>query len=138
MTQNISPQGIWRPPDLSLRWWPVFMRNLLVWRKLAIPSLVGNIAENIVGTPSKTVTLSRSMICSAFSGSKRGISVSVPPLAMQQLSAQVCPKEWNSGSAPRTTSLSPSSKSPRATRTLLERFEWVSSAPFGFPVVPEV
>ena len=40
--------GIWRPPDLSLRWWPVFLRNLLVWRKLAIPSLVGNIAEPLM------------------------------------------------------------------------------------------
>src|SRR3989344_5677377 len=28
--------------------WPVFMRNLLVWRKLAIPSLVGNIAEPLM------------------------------------------------------------------------------------------
>jgi lipooligosaccharide transport system permease protein len=35
-------------PDLSLRWWPVFLRNLLVWRKLAIPSLVGNIAEPLM------------------------------------------------------------------------------------------
>ena len=33
---------------LSLRWWPVFLRNLLVWRKLAIPSLVGNIAEPLM------------------------------------------------------------------------------------------
>ena len=40
--------SIWRAPDLSLRWWPVFMRNLLVWRKLAIPSLVGNIAEPLM------------------------------------------------------------------------------------------
>ena len=39
---------IWRFPDLSLRWWPVFLRNLLVWRKLAIPSLVGNIAEPLM------------------------------------------------------------------------------------------
>ncbi|MDY0108301.1 MAG: ABC transporter permease [Giesbergeria sp.] len=38
----------WRPPVLSLRWWPVFLRNLLVWRKLAIPSLVGNIAEPLM------------------------------------------------------------------------------------------
>ncbi|MFD0668691.1 ABC transporter permease [Ramlibacter sp. MAHUQ-53] len=38
----------WRAPDLSLRWWPVFLRNLLVWRKLAIPSLVGNIAEPLM------------------------------------------------------------------------------------------
>jgi len=40
--------GIWRFPDLSFRWWPVFLRNLLVWRKLAIPSLVGNIAEPLM------------------------------------------------------------------------------------------
>ncbi|HEX5804976.1 MAG TPA: ABC transporter permease [Macromonas sp.] len=38
----------WRAPELSLRFWPVFMRNLLVWRKLAIPSLVGNIAEPLI------------------------------------------------------------------------------------------
>jgi lipooligosaccharide transport system permease protein len=40
--------SVWRFPDLSLRWWPVFLRNLLVWRKLAIPSLVGNIAEPLM------------------------------------------------------------------------------------------
>lgn len=40
--------GIWRAPALSLRFWPVFLRNLLVWRKLAIPSLVGNIAEPLM------------------------------------------------------------------------------------------
>jgi len=40
--------GIWGVPDLSLRWWPVFLRNLLVWRKLAVPSLVGNIAEPLM------------------------------------------------------------------------------------------
>jgi len=33
---------------MSMRWWPVFLRNLLVWRKLAIPSLVGNIAEPLM------------------------------------------------------------------------------------------
>ncbi|OGB31065.1 MAG: nodulation protein NodJ [Burkholderiales bacterium RIFCSPLOWO2_02_FULL_66_35] len=36
------------PPRLSGRWWPVFLRNLLVWKKLAIPSLVGNIAEPLM------------------------------------------------------------------------------------------
>jgi len=38
----------WRAPHLSPRFWPVFLRNLLVWRKLAIPSLVGNIAEPLI------------------------------------------------------------------------------------------
>jgi len=40
--------GLLRPPQISLRWLPVFRRNLLVWRKLAIPSLVGNIAEPLI------------------------------------------------------------------------------------------
>jgi len=43
-----STPSVWRPPSLSLRFWPVFLRNLLVWRKLAIPSLVGNIAEPLM------------------------------------------------------------------------------------------
>jgi lipooligosaccharide transport system permease protein len=38
----------WSPPRLSARWWPVFLRNLLVWRKLAMPSLVGNIVEPLM------------------------------------------------------------------------------------------
>jgi len=44
----MNGSGIWRAPDLSLRWWPVFLRNLLVWRKLAVPNLVGNIAEPLM------------------------------------------------------------------------------------------
>lgn len=40
--------SLWRAPALSMRWWPVFRRNLLVWRKLAIPSLIGNIAEPLI------------------------------------------------------------------------------------------
>ena len=43
-----TPRSIWRAPEISTRWWPVFLRNLLVWRKLAIPSLVGNIAEPLM------------------------------------------------------------------------------------------
>ncbi|MBV7428886.1 MULTISPECIES: ABC transporter permease [unclassified Acidovorax] len=56
--QSVSPStataaapplaSVWRAPSLSARWWPVFLRNLLVWRKLAIPSLVGNIAEPLM------------------------------------------------------------------------------------------
>ena len=33
---------------MYFRFWPVFLRNLLVWRKLAIPSLVANIAEPLM------------------------------------------------------------------------------------------
>ncbi|MGB4361826.1 MAG: ABC transporter permease [Rhodoferax sp.] len=47
MTTAINPSP-WRAPQLSMRWWPVFRRNWLVWKKLAIPSLVGNIAEPLM------------------------------------------------------------------------------------------
>jgi lipooligosaccharide transport system permease protein len=45
--QPVVP-SVWRVPQLSTRWWPVFLRNWLVWRKLAIPSLIGNIAEPLI------------------------------------------------------------------------------------------
>lgn len=45
---SFKTPSIWRAPQLSLRFWPVFLRNLLVWRKLALPSLVGNIAEPLM------------------------------------------------------------------------------------------
>ncbi len=41
-------RSLWRRPDLSLRWWPVCLRNRLGWRKLAIPSLLANIAEPLI------------------------------------------------------------------------------------------
>ena len=37
--------NIWAAPELSLRWTPIWRRNLLVWRKLAIASVLGNIAD---------------------------------------------------------------------------------------------
>lgn len=45
---NHASASFWSAPRLSLRWWPVFLRNWLVWKKLAIPSLVGNIAEPLI------------------------------------------------------------------------------------------
>jgi lipooligosaccharide transport system permease protein len=48
MMSRVNHWHHWRRPELSLRFWPVFLRNLLVWRKLAIPSLVGNIAEPLM------------------------------------------------------------------------------------------
>jgi lipooligosaccharide transport system permease protein len=35
-------------PRISPRFYPVVLRNLLVWRKLAVPSVVGNIAEPLI------------------------------------------------------------------------------------------
>ncbi len=47
-TTTLTPINPWSPPRLSGRWWPVFLRNLLVWRKLALPSVVANIAEPLI------------------------------------------------------------------------------------------
>ena len=35
-------------PRITSRFWPVVMRNWLVWKKLALPSIVGNIAEPLI------------------------------------------------------------------------------------------
>ncbi len=43
-----SNLSLWSLPRIGMRWLPVFRRNFLVWRKLAIPSLVGNIAEPLI------------------------------------------------------------------------------------------
>src|ERR1700719_2537482 len=37
-----------RAPELSLRWIHVWRRNLLVWKKLAIASVLGNIADPLL------------------------------------------------------------------------------------------
>jgi lipooligosaccharide transport system permease protein len=47
-TTTLTPLNPWSPPRLSRRWWPVFLRHLLVWRKLALPSVVANIAEPLI------------------------------------------------------------------------------------------
>lgn len=39
---------IFAAPRISLRFWPVLLRNWLVWRKLALPSMIGNIAEPLI------------------------------------------------------------------------------------------
>ena len=40
--------ALFRPPELSLRWIAVWRRNQLVWRKLAIASVLGNIADPLL------------------------------------------------------------------------------------------
>jgi lipooligosaccharide transport system permease protein len=38
----------WKLPQFSLRFTQVWRRNLLVWRKLAIPSMLGNLADPLL------------------------------------------------------------------------------------------
>ncbi|HET7793638.1 MAG TPA: ABC transporter permease [Rhizobacter sp.] len=40
--------SMYAAPRLSTRFWPVVLRNLLVWKKLAVPSVLGNIAEPLI------------------------------------------------------------------------------------------
>ena len=44
----MSTPSIWRPPRLSLRFTAVWRRNFLVWRKLALPSTLGNLADPVI------------------------------------------------------------------------------------------
>jgi len=98
-----------------------------------------SIPAYIVGTPSNTVTWSRPITSSAFVASNRGTRVRHAPERTDALSPQVSPKQWNSGRQPITTSFSLSSTRVSAlSAALVVMFRWVSSAPFGWPVVPDV
>jgi len=44
----MAPRSIFALPRPGLRWLPVWRRNFLVWRKLAIPSLLGNLADPLI------------------------------------------------------------------------------------------
>ncbi|MDQ6917678.1 MAG: ABC transporter permease [Pseudomonadota bacterium] len=44
----MTSTALLRMPELSFRWLPVWRRNLLVWRKLAIASILGNIADPLL------------------------------------------------------------------------------------------
>ena len=93
----------------------------------------------MVGTPAKRVTRSRVTIAAASSGVKRGSRVKLPPTARVAFWMQVWPKEWNSGSVARATSSAFTGIRRGTTMVqLTRRFAWLSSAPFGLPVVPEV
>ena len=45
---TLAFRRVWQVPGLSLRFLPVWRRNLLVWRKLAIASVLGNIADPLL------------------------------------------------------------------------------------------
>lgn len=44
----MTRSAIFAPPALSLRFVPVWRRHFLVWRKLAIPSLLANLADPLI------------------------------------------------------------------------------------------
>lgn len=93
----------------------------------------------MVGTPWKVLTCSRTMISMARAASKRGIRTSVAPARQVELRETVCPKAWKSGRAPRTVSSGRMSLASKAlTVAFITMLKWLSTAPFGTPVVPLV
>ncbi len=47
-TGSMRVPTVWRWPMWSMRWVPIYRRNLLVWRKLAFASILGNIADPLI------------------------------------------------------------------------------------------
>lgn len=125
------------PPEIALR---MFRAIVSTSASALLPSSAPSSAQYIVGTPAKTVISSRPISASAAAASNRGISTRVEPTESAEFMLTVWPKEWNSGSVTRQTSnyvgvLSNRRSADSALSTMLE---WVSSAPFGCPVVPPV
>src|SRR5437660_2721130 len=44
----MATTALMRLPEMSLRWTGVWRRNLLVWKKLAVASVLGNIADPLL------------------------------------------------------------------------------------------
>ena len=110
----------------------------------------------IVGTPLKLVTRSRSIARSASPASHLYISTSLPPLAVIACAEQLFAVTWNSGVVIRVQACGRGSSdtglgTPASWRArsctaaqkpmlirLLVQLRWVSRAPLGWPVVPDV
>ncbi len=118
------------PPEMHMR--------RLATSAAAAPGCCSS-AAYMVGTPSNTVARSRAMASSTVCGSKRGTRVSEAPLRTATFMVQVCPKMWNSGRQPTITSSDVSRwTSVTLTSVLWRSPAWVSAAPLGRPVVPDV
>lgn len=44
----MTSRRLYAPPALSFRWIAVWRRNWLVWRRLAVPSILGNLADPLI------------------------------------------------------------------------------------------
>ena len=92
----------------------------------------------MVGTPSKMVARSRWIAASTAAAVNRGTSDMVQPNRTQMSRMLDSPNTWNSGSAVTTTSSGWTSNSRPGMSAFMYSWMWVSSAPLGRPVVPEV
>ena len=97
--------------------------------------------QYIVGTPEKAVTFSLIIVSMTALGSKRGRSTIVEPLNRNAFIWTVWANEWNSGRATSDTTPSRGSNGSAISREIIALVSillWVSSAPLGLPVVPDV
>ena len=92
----------------------------------------------IAGTPIIVVTRFSSISLRQRAASNARSSTTVAPFAQARSAWTFQPPTWNCGSTWSTTS-SPFTPATRSKpRFVQKQFAWVSSAPFGLPVVPEV
>ena len=95
-------------------------------------------ACSMVGTPPITVHRSASSASSTAPGWNRGTMDRQPPYRTNTLTTDDSPNTWKNGSTASTTSSLRTPNSPPATVLFMYSWKWVSSAPFGLPVVPLV
>jgi hypothetical protein len=93
---------------------------------------------NIEGTPSNMVARSRTIAVSTATGSNRGMSDIVHPNRTQTSRMLDIPNTWNNGSTVITMSEGCTPNSRPGISAFMYICMWLSSAPFGRPVVPEV
>ncbi|CAM5236589.1 hypothetical protein SFUMM280S_08526 [Streptomyces fumanus] len=93
----------------------------------------------MVGTPIRTVHPSASIRSSASSAVNPPIRTSLAPARNVVPMPQIWPKVWDSGRQPSSTSAGRIAKGESiVVVTFITRLRWVSAAPLGRPVVPEV
>ncbi len=71
-------------------------------------------------------------------GSKLRSSTTVPPFHQVSSGCTFQPPQWNCGSTCSATSSPEIPVARSKPRFVQKQFAWVSSAPFGLPVVPDV
>jgi hypothetical protein len=126
----MTSTGIAAPPDTHSRRVPTSALSRPGWLSSA---------WYIVGTPSKMVTLSRPDDLQRLARLEAGIIVRQAPIFTLALSPQVWPKEWKERQCSQQHVLGLAvEQRPHRDLAVAVEVAWVSSAPFGVPVVPEV
>ena len=93
----------------------------------------------MLGTPRKIVARVAAMASATWTGSNFGTGAIAEPLSSGTIIPAVAAKAWNIGKTTRKVSVPGASLRASITESALEmRLRWVSMAPFGRPVVPDV